>query len=250
MVPKLAFTEVGRALGVEEVTLQRGDLEIVPDRLLRVIGESQGIALAVLPSFVNESEKRLDGLVKEIAVLRLVSEFVEIHHFEIPERLDGVALEVFLRLHREVSESRTCLEVEAEEEPVEIAEAPPGEFILQLLRRHIENAFLSDLLDVIHRLIGDVLDGSDDGKLEIFGNGKGVFMRAFIEPVEQREAIGGTGAVSMQERGSDAKGGIVATIKNLPEVKGQETALGPLHPVAKNELTEGNEEDPAGRFRT
>ena len=85
----------------------------------------------------------------------------------------------------------------------------------------------------------------NNGELERFGDGEGVLVGGFVETIQQRESVFGTGGVPVEQGGGGAdEGRVVAAIEEFAEVAGEETALGPLHAVAEDDLAEGEEDDP------
>ncbi len=166
------------------------------DGLFVVILEGESGFCRELAAIVDEAEERLDGVVEVVAIAHLVGG--EVDHFQIAEGLDGVASEVFLGFDGEVAELGTGFEVEAGEQAVEVAEAIASEFAFELFRGLVEEGFLTDIADVVDGLVGEILNGGDDGELEVLGDGEGVLVGRFVEAIEQRETIGRAGGIPVE----------------------------------------------------
>lgn len=246
VVAEFATAEIGGAFGIEKMALERGDFEVPVDGLLAVVLEREGIAPGVPAALEDEAEKGLYRIVEEIAVAHLVG--LQLDHFKVAQGFDGVALEVFLGFDWQVAEFGPGFEVEAEKEAVEVAQAAAGEFVFELFVGLVEEGFLADVAEVPDGFVGDVLDGVDEGVLEILGDGEGVLVGGFVEAVEEREAVGRAGGIAVEEGGGGAEGGLVAAVEDFPQVEGEEAALGPLHAISEDDLAEGEEDHPAGRF--
>lgn len=112
MVAEFYFGENRRALGIEQVALERGDGEIVVDGLFLVILEAElGVVGRKLAAVVDEAEEGLDGVVEVVAIAHLVGG--EIDHFQIAEGFDGITFKVFLGFDGEVTELGAGFQIEA-----------------------------------------------------------------------------------------------------------------------------------------
>ena len=97
----------------------------------------------------------------------------EVYQLQFPQLLQAVAFAVNLGFEGEVSEFRSGLNVEQEQQPVHVAQALSREGVCEVFA---VDAFPGDGAQVAHGLVAQKLNSLAQGILEVLGYGMGVFV--------------------------------------------------------------------------
>ena len=167
---------------------------------------------------------------------------------QITQMLDAVALQVGFILNRGVTQLWPRLDVEQEEQPVHEAQALQAQLFSQIGVRAVKHLFLGHLALVVQSFVGNQFDALTQGVLQVSRNLESMLVRAFIQPVQQRDApVCRQDGFLAQQGYKGPQALFIPRAKQLGQVKAQHGLARPFGPLHQQPLLVMNQQHPARR---
>ena len=198
-----------------------------------------------LEAVVDQPEQHPQGVVDEVAVLGGLGG--QRHLLQVTQRLQGVALPVLVRLHRQDADLLAPgLGVEEEQQPVEVGQRLDGELAGQVVVP--EQRLLGHGPLVVDVLVGQQFHRPAQAVLQVAGDGEGVLVRVVVQRVVQDRAVVGAEGVPGEQRRRGLEGVGLLAAEDLVDVEEQVLALAPLVPLDQEDQAAGQQDHPPGRL--